>query len=819
MRRIRSVLAPVSALALLVAALNAAPTRAQVAAAAPAADAASTSSATAAPAAANAAQGTSNALAGSSNASGTDTLQEVIVTATKRNEDIQSVGMSITALTAATLEQKGVENFFDYGTSIPNLSFSLGAADGSLAARGIYLRGIEGANTTGFYIDDTPVLETLDPHIVDVDRIEVLRGPQGTLYGAESMGGTVRIITAQPTTSGFSGQIHSSVSDTEGGGWNQLVEGDVNVPLTDTIAVRASGFYQFDSGWFTKWIGPDAEPVPGPPAISSLAAETAPGEPSTILTDVGGMTYYGGQLAVRFQPIQDLAITPRIMFQETDQDGVPYATYAPSNLLQREYFDVPEGGHDRWWLGSLTINYTIPWGSFVSSTAVFDRRTFELEDDSDDLTYTLGAIIGIPVCSGGVAAPGCVPEVEAPITRAIGLHRFAQETRFASTLPGPVQFLLGGFYSFSTRPRDYEWTSPQLTATTGWPTDLALAFIDQRETAEYAAFGNVSWDILSNLKATVGLRWFRDTATFNQFTNGLFYGGASTYVVPTLDEKGYTPRYELEYKVTPDVLAYASAAKGFRPGGDNIELPPGPAPAGCDTDLGNLGVTAAQIATYRSDSLWDYEGGFKTSFLDHRFILNATGFVIEWPNIQQLVDLPLCGYGYTGNSGKAQSSGAEFEFSGRLLPELTAGATLGYEDARITQRGLGSPQAVGSPVQEVPGINLAANLQYEHHLSGDWLGFGRLDYSHVGESWSLNNAIANPVTGIAQPVRRPAYNISDLRGGVHNDRWEIDAFVKNLTNEHANLADAILIGATIPGQPRFEINQPRTVGMELRLHF
>jgi len=801
---------------LLVALLGIAPAQAQTSVAtAPAGDAA------AAPAAAGAPTAQSEAPAGSANAADAQAgaLQEVVVTATKRTQDIQSVGMSITALTAQTLEARGVEQFFDYGTSIPNLSFSVGAADGSLASRGIYLRGIEGANTTGFYIDDTPVLETLDPHIVDVDRIEVLRGPQGTLYGAESMGGTVRIITAQPTSSGFSGQIHSSVSDTEHGSWNQLVEGDVNVPITDTIAVRASGFYQFDSGWFDKWTGPDAEPVPGPPVISSAAAESAPGEPSNILTDVGGMTYYGGQIAVRFQPVQELSITPRIMFQETDQDGVPYATYAPNNLLQREYFDIDEGGHDRWWLGSLTVNYTVPFGSFVSSTAVFDRRTFELEDDSDDLTYTLGAVVGLPICSGGIAAPGCVPEVEAPITRAIGMHRFAQEARFASTLPGPFQFLLGGFYSFSTRPRNYEWTSPELTATTGWPTDLALAFIDQRETAEYAAFGDITYQILSNLKATVGLRWFRDTATFNQFTNGLFYGGASTYVVPTLDEKGYTPKYELEYQATPDVLAYASASKGFRPGGDNIELPSGPAPYGCDTDLANLGVSAAQIATYRSDSLWDYEGGFKTSFLEHRFILNATGFVIEWPNIQQLVDLPLCGYGYTGNSGKAQSTGAEVEFDGHLLPELTAGLSFGYEDARITQRGLGSPQAVGSPVQEVPGITLAANLQYERQLTGEWSGFGRIDYSHVGESWSLNNAIASPVTGIAMALRRPAYNLTDLRAGVHNDRWEVAAFVKNITNEHANLADAILIGATIPGQPRFEINQPRTAGVELRLRF
>jgi outer membrane receptor protein involved in Fe transport len=727
-------------------------------------------------------------LAAGAGGAGDQSLQEIVVTALKRTESVQDVPASITALSARDLENLGAEQFFDYGRSVPNLSFSVGAADGSLAARGIYLRGVEGANTTGFYIDDTPVLETLDPHIVDIERIEVLLGPQGTLYGAESMGGTVKIVTAQPTTSGFSGQIHTGISDTDHGSWNQLVEGDVNVPLSSTLSFRASGFYQFDSGWFTKWIGPETAPAP-----------------VTVLNDVGSMTYYGGQVALKYEPVEGLAITPRLMYQETDQNGVPYATYNADNLLQREVYDIHEGGTDRWWLGSLTINYTAPFGSFVSSTGVFDRRTFETEDDSDDLSYSLS----LPPAD---TVPG-------PITRAIGLHRFAQEMRFVSSFSGPFQFLLGGFYSTSTRPRNYEWTSPDLTAKTGWPTDLALAFLDQRQTGEYAMFGNVSYDILSNLKATVGVRWYRDTATFDQSTNGLFFGGAGTYTVPPLNEKGYTPKYELEYKVTPDILAYASAAKGFRPGGDNIELPPGPAPFGCDTDLHNLGVTASDISTFRSDSLWDYETGIKTSFLDHRYTLNVTAFNIDWDNIQQLVALPLCGYGYTGNSGKAEITGTELQFNGRPVPELTLGLAFGYENAHITQRGFGSPQPVGSPIYQVPDVTVSANAEYARPLSARWAGFGRVDYSHTGQSFSGNNAIANPETGIAETLRRAPYNITNLRSGVRSDQWEFAAFVKNLTDVHANLADAILIGATIPGQPRFEINQPRTIGVELRYRF
>ena len=299
-------------------------------------------------------------------APGSESLQEIVVTATKRSEDLQDVGLSITALTTQQLESKGVEQFFDYGNSIPNLSFAIDSADGSLAARGIALRGIQGSNTTGFYIDDIPVLETLDPHIVDVARIEVLRGPQGTLYGAESMGGTVRIITAQPDATAFSGQVHVGTSDTEHGSANGIVEGDVNLPLvSDVLSVRASGFYQFDSGFFDKGLGPESAP------------------PTSVTIGLGSMEYYGGQIALRWEPVGGLSITPRVMYQETVEDGVPYALCNADNLLQRQVFDVHEGGTDKWWLDSLAINYTAPFGTFVSSTAYFDRKTFETEDDTD----------------------------------------------------------------------------------------------------------------------------------------------------------------------------------------------------------------------------------------------------------------------------------------------------------------------------------------------------------------------------------------------------------------------------------------------------
>ncbi|MBV8496611.1 MAG: TonB-dependent receptor, partial [Gammaproteobacteria bacterium] len=665
---------------------------------------------------------------GTAGGAGSGALEEVIVTATKRVESIQDVPVSITALSSRDLEAMGAEQFFDYGNSIPNLSFGIGASDGNLAARGIALRGIQGSNTTGFYIDDTPVVETLDPHIVDIARIEVLRGPQGTLYGAESMGGTLRVITEQPNATAFSGDVHVNGSWTQHGSFNELVEGVANIPLvTDTLALRASAFYQFDDGYFDKGLGPEAAP------------------PTAIISHVGSLKYYGGQIALRYQPTSDLAITPRIMYQRTNEDGDPYAYNFASNLTQREVFNLNPGGTDKWYLASLTINYTQPWGSFVSSTAGFNRKTFELEDDTDVTAFDFAL----------------APPLQSPITRKLDLRRFAEEIRFASSFQGPFQILLGGFYSDSTRPRDYEWTAPGIGAATGLGTDLVLSFVDSREAKEQALFGDASYEIVKDLKATVGLRWFKDQETFHQYTNGIFFGGApSIYDASPISATGYTPKYLLEYKATPDVLLYTSAAKGFREGGANIALPPGPPPTGCDQDLANIGLTAADVRTFTSDDLWNYEAGFKSSFAEHRVTLNMTGFWIEWDKIQQLIALPLCGYGVTGNSGRARSQGVELEFSGRLASALTLGVGFGYENARITEKGAGSPQTVGSPVYMVPRVNVASNLEYTAQLSADWSGFARADYAHVGGSYSANN-----ITPQIGALYRPAYSLAELRLG------------------------------------------------------
>jgi iron complex outermembrane recepter protein len=463
---------------------------------------------------------------------GGDALPEIVVTATKRSEDLQNVGLSITALTTAQLESKGVEQFFDYGNAIPNLSFAIGAADGSLAARGIALRGIQGANTTGFYIDDIPVLETLDPHIVDVARIEVLRGPQGTLYGAESMGGTVRIITAQPDRdrvqrTGACRYVRHRprLLERDRGGRRQPAS-DRQHPRRACQRVLPVRQRVFRQGLGSRVGAADVDP--------------ARHRQHGVLRRPG---------ALRWEPVEGLSITPRVMYQETVEDGVPYALGNADNLLQRQVFNVREGGTDKWWLDSLT-------------NQLYTRRSAPSSPPPLTSIARRSRPRTIPTLPRTPSALRL--RLPSPITREIDLRRFVQELRFASTFSGPFQTIFGGFYSDSTRPRDYEWNTPGFGAATGSPSDLILSFIDSRKATEEAVFGDVSYDILPNLKATAGVRWFRDIATFHQFTNGAFYGFTpSTYLAPSTTESGFTPRYLLEYKVTPDLLVYASGPRAF----------------------------------------------------------------------------------------------------------------------------------------------------------------------------------------------------------------------------------------------------------------
>jgi outer membrane receptor protein involved in Fe transport len=761
-------------------------------------------------------------------AASSDQLEEVIVTALKRSESEQSVPLSMTTFSSGMLEEKSINTFVDYATKIPNLAFAP-TGDGVGTARTVSIRGISGDNVTGFYIDDVPLPDSIDPRVLDVDHIEVLRGPQGTLYGARSMGGTVRIITKQPDLDEVGGTVHVASSKTENAeNLNYTGDAVVNLPLIKgVLGLRLSGFYDDQGGFFTRSY------CTNPAAVGTTCFPLTGSH--TVVKNVGQVNTYGGAASLTWKVNDDLTVTPRLMMQRAGYDGFPMADVdsTPGNgygypvpsgpytlppltvngYNQARLFNVPEGGYDQWSLGSVAIKWKNPFGEIVSSTAYFSRRVFETEDESD---FVYAAITSN---FGGAPEPGSIAELK-------DYQRFAQEVRFASAFDGPVQLVAGGFYSDLHGRIPYAAyyppaTVPNLDNTLGGannPDYANLIFAQDFHTdiSEPAAFGEVSYQPVDALKLTAGLRWYHVKITSSGYEEGLAAGGPK---IPSPEvetsESGVNPKFEADYHFTADDMVYVNIAKGFRPGGVVPIVPPGQ--PGTQTDCVAAlakevpGETLGDTRTYKSDSLWNYELGVKTSSSDRRFTANAAVFYIDWKNIQQQVLLS-CGFQYVANAGAASSKGTEFEVRARPLEGLELGLGVGYQDAKITEASAGSPQTVGSPVYQVPNWTANASGSYTVGLASDWSLINGLDFSFIGRSYSGNN---DP----SDPRLRDSYHLLDGRVALRHDKLEFALVGKNLTNEAADLGDSRSIAAEVPGRPRLFTNQPRTIGLELRQRF
>jgi outer membrane receptor protein involved in Fe transport len=766
-------------------------------------------------------------------AASSNELETITVTAQKRSESEQTVPLSMTTFSSAALQQKEINTFFDYATKVPNLAFAP-TGDGVGTARTVSIRGISGDNVTGFYIDDTPLPDSLDPRVLDIDHIEVLRGPQGTLYGARSMGGVVRIITKEPNLNDFEANVHGGVSSTDHTNQpNWTGDGVVNIPLIqDHVALRLSGFYDTEAGYFKRSYCTD------PAAAMALSCTPLATTGITTVDNVGEINTYGGAASLTVKVNDALTITPRMMLQKATYNGFPMADFLsmpgngigypvpsgpynlprgmiPSSFTQARWFNVPEGGNDTWGLYSLTVHWKTDIGELVSSTAYFDRKVFETEDESD-FVYA-----AITAANGGTPQPGGISEEK-------NYQRFVQEVRFASDLKGPIQFVVGGFYSdFHGRLPFAAYYPPaevpNLDATLGgvqnnpdYP-NLIFAQDFHTDIKEPAAFGELSFQPVDALKLTAGLRWYQVKISSSGYEEGLATGGGPAIVSPftTTTESGVNPKFEADYHLTPDQMVYVNVAKGFRPGGLVPIVPAGQ--AGTATDCVQAlhqtdpNITIAQTRSFQSDSLWNYELGTKTSWLDHRLTFDAAAFYIKWNNIQQEILLS-CGFQYTANAGAAESKGGEMEVHARPTEPLELSLGVGYQSAKITEASASSPQQVGSPIYQVPDWTGNGSASYTIQLTSSWKLVSGADYSYIGRSFSGSN---NP----SDPRLRPSYRLINARVAFARGPLEIALVGKNLADEVANLGDSRSLAAETPGRPRLFVNQPRTIGVEFRQSF
>jgi outer membrane receptor protein involved in Fe transport len=767
----------------------------------------------------------------------TGELEEITVTAQKRAESQQNVPLSMTTFGSVALQEKDINNFFDYATKVPNLAFAP-TGDGVGTARTISIRGVSGNNVTSYYIDDTPLPDSIDPRILDIDHIEVLRGPQGTLYGARSMGGLVRTVTKEPDLNDFTATIHGGVSDTARTDQpNYTGDAVVNIPLIqNTMALRVSAFYDEEAGYFKRSY------CTNPAAAMALTCTPLATTGITTVGNVGAIDTSGFAVTLTIKPTDSLTITPRFMLQRAGYNGFPMADYRtdtangigypvpatgapsptemiPNNFTQARWFNIQEGGWDDWGLASIAVHWKTGAGELVSSSSFFSRKVDETEDESD---FVYAAITSY--------SPGAEPEPSS-ITEIKDYQEFVQEVRFVSALQGPVQFVAGAFYSDTHGRLPYAAYYPPSTApgldltltgapgveiTPGYPN---LIFIQDFHSyiKEPAAFGELSYQPIDPLKITAGLRWYQVRESSEGYEGGLATGGGPLIPNPTISstESGVNPKFEADYHITPDQMIYANVAKGYRPGGQVPIVPAGE--PGTETDCVaalkavDPNITIQQTRSFNSDSLWNYELGAKTAWLDHRVTIDAAGFYIDWKNIQQEILLS-CGFQYTANAGAAVSKGGELEMRARPTDPLELSLGLGYQNATITKQGVGSPQTVGSPIYQVPDWTGNGSVSYTTQLTSDWKTISSADYSYIGRSFSGNNVPQDPRL-------RPSYRLINARFAFDHGPFEVALVGKNLANEVANLGDNRSIAAETPGRPRLFVNQPRTLGVEFRQSF
>ncbi|WP_332817464.1 TonB-dependent receptor [Sphingopyxis sp.] len=735
---------------------------------------------------------------------------EIIVTATKRDTTLQEVPMSISAVSGAALEKNGISDFQSLAASVPSLSFrSAGPGRQKLTLRGLSSSaGV--APTVSFYIDDMPVSSVssaatsasqqsiLDPNLYDLDHVEILRGPQGTLYGSSSMGGTVRLITKQPNLREFQGKLLIDGSTTRYGGENFALNGALNIPIVqDVMALRLVGTYSRNDGYIDKLVGDfpvqtfltqpgDTKGNPVPPIVAREAAG-----PVQRIENVNSDETLALRGALRIQSSDGrFSIQPYIFYQKIKQDGAASFDSVPGELDQRRRYDVSEPYRDRFILASGTIGYDFDWAKLTSASSYIDRKTTGTEDVSDAITYLLGADVGAPWIS----------------PNATRLRDFTQEIRLTSADDKPLTWLLGYYYKHAKSAGGYRVDAPAGVLPPGFEiadVDLASLF------TEHAVFGEIAYKPVDRLTVSVGARYFENRFVLDNSAIGQAFGnpfGPAAVVHNTTKQNGVNPKFLISYEAFDDGQLYVTAAKGSRPGGVNIAVPADR----CATDLGAIGRTDAPDS-YGGDRLWSYEGGVKTR-LGRSATLNVAAFYIDWTRVQQSIALPQCGFSYVDNAGSARSVGFEAQFDVTPVDGMRLSGGVGYADAQITRAAPGTGLVKGQQLLDAPKWTI--NLQGEYSIP---VGSGELSLSSAWSSVDKSLDIFNGSSVFDPP--KPAYNIVDFRATYSFDHWALSLYVKNAFDERAIYNRTATIVQNIPVFRRVTTNRPRTFGVSLSADF
>jgi iron complex outermembrane recepter protein len=735
---------------------------------------------------------------------GADQLQEIVVTAQKRESTVQTTPLSITALTGQDLVDRGITDITAIVQSVPGVSMrTSGPGQTELEIRGLTSSGGNSA-TVGFYLDDIPLSApasaqngkvVIDPNLYDLNRIEVLRGPQGTLYGSGSMGGTIKLVPNAPNPAAFDASAQVILGGTDGGDTlNHTENGMVNLPLGDTLALRIVASSQVLSGWIDRIVITQPNfPAPVDPATRGNVA-AAPVAQN--FKDVNDENLRSVRASLLWKPNDRLSIEPTFMYQEITQGGLNLIDSQPGTKTQYQPYNSPEPFEDRIDIGSLNVQYHFD-GADLTSTTSYWRRDENLRQDG---TEEIATVLGAPIYpEQGGAGQNFPTSLEDDISR-----QYSEEIRLTSSGHSDFKWLLGYFY------QDFESDFDEFVDTpfTAIPGTIPNAFTQFQPTKilQNSFFGEASYTFLEKFTATAGLRRYYYTGTVNTAVSGwLSSSGTDAFNHYSTGERdsGITPKFNISYQVDPDMLVYGTVAQGFRPGGGNQPIPTaGALGTQCLANLQAIGLNAAPLG-FKPDKVWSYELGEKFRSGDGRMTINSAGYFENWQHIQQNIPLE-CGFPFTGNAGDAHIYGAELEINAVLIPGLVASVNGSWTHAQYIANAVPTT-TIDERLQEVPEVTAAASLNYRHGITDGLSFIGRVE----------NNYVGSRIDTTAQANFLPSYDLTNIRAGVEGSNWTAVLFVNNATNRLALLTNSPAINVNVSTFNRTAMEQPLTFGIDL----
>ena len=696
---------------------------------------------------------------------------EIVVTAQKREQNLQDVPISISVVSGEELQQQGAASLTDYAGYVPGMQVSTTGTPGQTT---ITLRGVApltASQTVGIYLDDAPVGSSaiynrggqfsLDLLPYDIERVEVLRGPQGTLYGASSIGGLLKYVTVAPSTTTFSVRAGGEVFGINGAG---------------------------DLGWAgqTMFNAPLVEGKLG--VTGSFAWRKTPGFVSSVnnaaLKDQNSYEQIGGRVSVLWQATERFSARLSALYQDVDADG--NGVYA-ADLTGRRLGDgssynnyVPEAFRTDLQYYAATLDYDFGGVSATSSTTYSKRHATQLQD----ATYAFGVLF--PLLTGGAIDPGITPfEIN------LDLDKWTQEVRLASASGGTFEWLVGGFYTWEKSNNTQLVRSYDMAGNTIPALDPLATVALPATYKEYAVFGNATLRLGELFELTGGVRWARNEQTFRQISQGA--------IVPTADDPGSSAEDVVTWSVSPqfhvsdDAMLYGRVATGYRPGGPNVIVPNVP-------------------PSVRSDTLTNYEVGFKADLAGRMVSIDIAAFYMDWKDIQ--VTRSFGGVAGQANGGKAVSKGVEGSLTVRPATGLTLGLTASYTDATLAED---VPEISGVDGDQLPGVakfSGSARLDYHAELGGNLSADFGAGVRHASSRLSLVES--DPLTARATPYTAVDLNAA-LNIGVH---WKVRAYARNLLDDDGEISRSTMAdGLNQPSFLAITPLQPRTIGLAFDLSF